>query len=160
MLMKLMGSFRHLQELKLENLLLEGFDREHLLDNIFNACSDSIIRLSIVNCTKFHHFFMHCGLFLNLRHLTVSANHLHPDLIYLLSNLQYLQEFHILQTKFTTNGRLLETDDWRPLKYGRRYVRIFLEAAGTDGTILLFKTNMYCVASKNISGTSNRELLT
>ncbi|GAU98966.1 hypothetical protein RvY_10034 [Ramazzottius varieornatus] len=138
-LIKLMGSFRHLEELRLENLLLDGFDAEHLLDNIYESCGSSIMRLSIINCTKFHHFFMHCGLFLNLRYLTVSPNHLHYDLVYLVSELRYLLEFHIVQTKFTTNGRLLDHNDWRPLRNGRRFVKVFLEAAGKTKDEILWQ---------------------
>ncbi|OQV13174.1 hypothetical protein BV898_12603 [Hypsibius exemplaris] len=126
----LLGSFQGLKELRLENLLLDRFEAPTLLNSIYESCSESLVNLSILNCAQFNYYWMHCGLFLNLRCLTVSANHLHTDLIYLVGNLDKLAEFHVVQTEFTRAPVVLTYYDWEPMRTTGKSIRMFLEARG------------------------------
>lgn len=129
-LLTLMDHLQKLQEVKLENLLLDRFEAVHLLDSVLSNCEESLRRLSVINCTNHNYFFMHCGLFLNLQCLTLSTNHIQPDLIKLISGLETLEEFHIVQTEFTSGAQHVRSRDWEPLRENSGRIKLFLEVRG------------------------------
>ena len=130
-LKKLMSLLPGLTKLELINLLLDGPEALHLLDNVCLTCCLTMRSLTLINTTKNPCHFLHPGVFLNLKTLYMSPQNLGPDLIWLLSHLRHLQHIHIHQDAYTIQGiRGVEHLAWAELSRINPEIQVHLKYSG------------------------------
>ncbi len=119
--------------------------------------------LSVINLTKQPRVFLQFGLFLNLRRLSISAQHMDDDFVQLISGLQYLQRLTIVQARRIVERREPEFQDektlgalscsrraWTLFANSNNYTRISLVLKGTTNgkePYLIYKN--YTIAISN-----------
>lgn len=99
-LKKMVASLEGLKHLSLRDLLLDKTEAMTLLDDVAYSSCETLRSLCIINCTKECYTMLHAGVFVNLKKLTISPQHLGDDLILLLGNTR-LRDLYIVQTKHT-----------------------------------------------------------
>lgn len=62
-----------LKHLALRDLLLNIDEAKHLLDDVAENCYEQLISLTLINCCKFRHSFLHAGIFINLKTLVITC---------------------------------------------------------------------------------------
>ena len=81
LLLKLPG----LKKIELNDLQLDGVDAAHVLDEVYQACSEKLTELKIINISRFPFEMISVATFLNLKVLYISPHNLGENLIECLS---------------------------------------------------------------------------
>ena len=138
-LRQLLASFRGLEYLKLNDLLLNERDAPDLLSKFLEHCRDSLKYLEVLNVCKvyFPHFYV--GMFPNLTMLTISPSQLSDDVIVMLGHHSRLGEIVIVQDKYTCECDPVSHKAWTELKNQLPYMRVRLEVRGLTHTDVLIQ---------------------
>ncbi|KAG8194053.1 hypothetical protein JTE90_003003 [Oedothorax gibbosus] len=99
-LKRLMDDLTGLKHLSLQDLLLEKEEAKFLLDDVVYNCCESMRTLKLVNCSKNPYAMLHPAVFVNLKSLTLSPQHLGDENLLLLAT-NRLPDLYLLQTKLT-----------------------------------------------------------
>ncbi|VDN59662.1 unnamed protein product [Dracunculus medinensis] len=96
--LSLLLSYLHgLTDLTLRELQLESYECNNFIDDILFKFNQQLTSLCIVNITKAARAFLQFGLFLNLKRLVISAQHLDESIVILLADLYNLQVLVLYQ---------------------------------------------------------------
>ncbi|XP_076060071.1 uncharacterized protein LOC143036511 isoform X3 [Oratosquilla oratoria] len=131
MLKRVMGILSGLRTLELRDLLLDGTEGLQLLDDVCCVCCETLKSLTLINVTKLGHTLLHPGTFINLETLIISPQNIGEDLLELIGNTS-LKDMHIIQNKYTENGRSLNPKAWKRCRYNNPRLRIHLCLEGSS----------------------------
>uniref|UniRef100_A0A6A7FS53 F-box/LRR-repeat protein 21 n=1 Tax=Hirondellea gigas TaxID=1518452 RepID=A0A6A7FS53_9CRUS len=131
MLKKIMGMLPDLKTLELRDLLLEGKEGLQLLDEVCVVCCETLRTLILINITKMAHTLLHPGTFVNLTTLVISPQNIGEDLLELIGTSK-LRNMHILQNKYTENGRAVNYKHWRKCRANNPRLRVHLSTEGSS----------------------------
>ncbi|XP_018027591.1 uncharacterized protein LOC108682857 isoform X1 [Hyalella azteca] len=131
MLKKVLGMLTELRTLELRDLLLEGKEGVHLLDDVCSVCCETLRTLILINVTKMSHTLLHPGAFVNLTMLVISPQNIGEDLLELLGQSK-LRNMHILQNKYTENGRSVHYKSWKQCRQNNPRLRVHLSTEGSS----------------------------
>ncbi|VDP01300.1 unnamed protein product [Soboliphyme baturini] len=120
----------NLKSLTLRHLLLEDHEAEEFLTEMLNCFAKTLICLCVRNLTKSSRSFLHFGLFLNLRKLVISPQHLNDDVIYLLGNIAYLEDLFIVQDEYTGLATPGSSSAWKEFASRAPNVQVHLHCSG------------------------------
>lgn len=112
-LKKLMCELKHLRHLALRNLLLDRAEASHLLDDVVDNLCEQLETLTLINCCNVSYAFVHVGVFVRLRRLVLSPQHLSEDVLLLLADVRTLADIHLVQTEETKNVQTLQPYTWK-----------------------------------------------
>ncbi len=136
----LISHFRGLKALTLRQLLLEEREADAFMDELQLYFGERITTLCVLNLTKTQHSFFHLGLFLHLRKLCVSPQHLNDDVVYLLSGQQNLRDIFLIQDKNTTPCTVaVDGRTWRDFRKSAPRVRVHLRIRGRGAGDLVWQ---------------------
>lgn len=131
MLKKVMGMLTELKTLELRDLLLEGKEGLQLLDEVCVVCCETLRHLVLINITKMSHTMLHPGAFINLTSLVISPQNIGEDLLELLGNSK-VRNMHIVQNKYTENGRSVHYKCWKQCRASNPRLRVHLRTEGSS----------------------------
>ncbi|XP_067135359.1 F-box/LRR-repeat protein 3 [Centruroides vittatus] len=137
-LKRLMKNLIGLRYLSLQDLLLDTPEAMFLLDDVVQNCSETLRTLRIVNCTKVPYAFMHVGVFLNLKTLIVSPQHLSDDIVILLGHTK-LVDLYILQVKHTDVATPVSRKTWKECRKISPKLRVHLVIDGKVKTEVMWQ---------------------
>ncbi|XP_042216474.1 F-box only protein 39-like isoform X2 [Homarus americanus] len=130
MFKKVMGVFSELKTLELRDLLLEGCEGLHLLDEVCVTCCETLRTLTLVNVMKLPHTLLHPGAFVNLETLVISPQSIGDDLLELLGYSK-VRNMYIVQNKYTENGQSLSYKAWKQCRAANPRLRVHLCSEGS-----------------------------
>ena len=139
----LLSHLHGLKTLALRQLQLDAVESDCFIDEVLVFFGEHLECLTVVNVTKQARSFMQLGLFLNLRKLVVSPQHLNDDVVILISGLQLLDDLLILQDEKTLGAQSASAASWNVFKRSNNYTRVHLLAKGE----LLGKLTTFAPAS-------------
>lgn len=125
-LKKLMYELHNLRHLALRNLLLDKNEAERLLDGVVANCHDQLETLVLINCCKVSYAFIHVGVFVRLRVLVLSPQHLSEDVLQLLADVHTLQDLYLVQTDETKNVQTLQSNTWKAFHATNSNIKVHL----------------------------------
>ncbi|CAJ0955244.1 unnamed protein product, partial [Mesorhabditis belari] len=114
--------------------MLEGiwFFLQHLYGlKIWLFFNEKLEEFYLLNATLYRKSIMYLGLFLNLRKLVVSPQHIDDDSLILIGDLQYLKTFMLVQTEKTSEERSCSRQAWEKFKESnRKRTKLYLVLSG------------------------------
>ncbi|KAK3857169.1 hypothetical protein Pcinc_036560 [Petrolisthes cinctipes] len=125
MFKQVISVFPLLKHLELTDLLLDGCDGLHILDQVCTTCCETLQTLTLINLTKQDLTILHPGTFINLNTLIISPQNLSEDLLELLGQSR-LSNLHITQTKYTKQGRVINYQAWKRCRRANPKLRVHL----------------------------------
>ncbi|XP_054162350.1 uncharacterized protein LOC128960302 [Oppia nitens] len=128
-LMRLLRNLKGLLYLSLRDLLLEPSEAQYLLDDVAINCCQTLKSLTLLNCSKILYPILHVGVFLNLKNLVISPQHLSDDIVVMLSDTK-LQDLWIVQNKYTEYCQPISSKTWRSVSKHNPLMRIHLVVTG------------------------------
>ncbi|CAG2106553.1 unnamed protein product, partial [Medioppia subpectinata] len=142
-----------LQYLSLRELLLEPNEAQYLLDDVAINCCQTLTTLKVINCSKRPYPILHVGVFINLKLLVISPQHLSEDVVELLSETK-LRDLWIVQNKYTEQCWPVSGKTWRECRNRSPMLRIHLVVTGRVDTQVLL-----CQMCVNLKTLIIRELI-
>ncbi|UXI18029.1 beta-parvin-like [Sarcoptes scabiei] len=124
-LKELLASLIGLKHLALRDLLLNIDEAKHLLDDVAENCYEQLISLTLINCCKFRHSFLHAGIFINLKTLVITCQHLDEDLLMMLAY-NVLEDLYIVQTEVTRSFEPISAAVWKRFTKANQHTKIHL----------------------------------
>ncbi|CAJ0583606.1 unnamed protein product, partial [Mesorhabditis spiculigera] len=107
-----------LKSLALINLQLAEREFNPFMEKIWTFFQDRLEELYFLNATLYRKPVLYLGLFLNLRKLVVSPQHLDDDCLILIGDLRSLKTFMIVQTEKTSEHRACSRNSWEIFEKG------------------------------------------
>lgn len=98
--------------------------------DLLNRFSPNLKILCVRNLTKFPHALMHFGLFLNLRKLIVSPQHLNDDSTFLISSNEAMRDLVIVQDENSKLANSASQAAWLQFRRDAPQIRVHLQCVG------------------------------
>ena len=134
----LMSYMPGLVNLELTNLLLEGSEALHFLDEVCYRSCLNIKVLTLVNCTKLPCQLLYPGIFLNLQTLRISPQNIGPELLWLISCTK-LKNLHIVQNAYTEFYSCVNPKAWSELARTNPSLRVHFKITGKTKRDMLWQ---------------------
>ena len=112
----LLSRLKAIEQFKLNQLLLDNNEAIGILDGIAKNCHETIIKLEILNCTKIRYPLFALASFHNMRHLTITPNHLTNDVLMMLVKRTKLIQLVLVQDKYTKDLEAVSSHVWYQVK--------------------------------------------
>jgi len=133
-----------LTSLKLKNLLLSPSETMNFMENALNSrFSGKLEKLTILNLTNGHCATLSIGLFLNLKLLTVSPQHLNEDTLLLIGQLRKIQHLTLIQDENTFGAVSLDFRAWKQLTNEAQNLTVTLKCAGDRKMMICIKKEYF-----------------
>ncbi|VDK67324.1 unnamed protein product [Onchocerca ochengi] len=160
-LSSLLSHLHGLTELSLQELQLEPYECTDFIDDILYKFDSQLTSLCIINLTKVDRPLLQLGLFLFLRHLTVSPQHLDESVVTLLADLRHLKSLIILQNDKTFGAKAVDLKAWRSFAERNNHTRVYLIQAGKRQNALLIQPGapVYAIIFDKSTGQLTSELM-
>lgn len=134
----LMSFMPGIVNLELTNLLLEGSEALHLLDEVCYKSCLTIQTLTLVNCTKMPCQLLYPGAFLNLHTLRISPQNIGSELLWLISCTK-LKHLHIVTNAYTESYSCVNPKAWSELTRTNPALRVHFKSTGKTKRDILWQ---------------------
>ncbi|KAK6180053.1 hypothetical protein SNE40_012271 [Patella caerulea] len=128
-LKSLLSNMHSLKHVKLNQLLLDAEEVQGLLEAIALNCSESLLTLELLNCSKVPLPMTDISQFSNLKTLTITPQHLDEEMVLLLGGMG-LNKLHIVQDAYTCETEALSYEVWKLVKQMAPAFRVSLSIRG------------------------------
>lgn len=150
----LLSHLHGLTDLSLQELQLEPWECNDFIDDILFKFDSQLRSLCVINLTKVARPFLQIGLFLYLKRLVVSPQHLDESVVALLADLRHLRTLIIFQDEKTLGAKAVDEKAWASFAENNRHTKIHLVQAGKcQGNLIIQpKAPVYAIIYENSLG--------
>ncbi|XP_070196393.1 uncharacterized protein [Littorina saxatilis] len=134
----LLGTMQQMRHLAVNQLLLDVEEVPGLLAAAARHCTESLLSLELLNCSKIPLPICEVTQFVQLVKLKLSPQHLSEEVILLLGGTQ-LRQLHIVQDAYTCPCDPVPGEAWKLFKEMAPHKRVFLEIEGLTKTPLMLQ---------------------